>query len=440
MIDENARAYLAERIRMAVALGTLDHRGMVAGAVDSREKDEDPLAVAELAGRFADEELARHLREQRTWPAVTDCDRLAAAFRDLDLAGIVAREDHACCQTCGVAEIGAEVRAQEGARGYVFYHRQDAEHAAQGGDLFLAFGGTGGTGAAGTTAVGHDAVAVLRRHGFEADWSGDAEKRIRLPIVWRRRRRGRLAAHLGGSSSADARVRVRPLDAWSGGPYPATGEPAEVALLPLARFELPWLPTGVRLLLSADHGNELTLHRDWDRLRGVLRTADGTVTDVDVPRERASRALAALVAPPAFPASPELPAGERPAADPADPADPMAVEAEETVDLEVTFHRYGSRDGEVPVPMTLEECRDLLVRLPPRTENFAVFAARSGVIVQFAWQEGPRLWVESPDVAARCSRGRFVSLAEAGEMITILAWEGRSGLGELGGLETVRWS
>jgi hypothetical protein len=96
----------------------------------------EPEVVEPLAWRLVDTELAAHLAVQAGWPQVTDSDRLSAAFRDLDSGGIVAREDVACCQSCGHAEIGDELRDGDTADGYVFYHRQDAQRAVEAGELY----------------------------------------------------------------------------------------------------------------------------------------------------------------------------------------------------------------------------------------------------------------------------------------------------------------
>ena len=62
----------------------------------------------------------------------------------LEAAGIVARQNFTCCKTCGFYEINGEMEAARAqgrvVRGYVFFHMQDTERAAKGGDLALAYG------------------------------------------------------------------------------------------------------------------------------------------------------------------------------------------------------------------------------------------------------------------------------------------------------------
>jgi hypothetical protein len=71
-------------------------------------------------------------------------------------------------------------------RGYAFYHEQDTESAAGGGGLYLNYGSCDeGTEAA--VAIGHEIVAALKAKGLDPDWNGSLEKRIGLPLDWKRR-------------------------------------------------------------------------------------------------------------------------------------------------------------------------------------------------------------------------------------------------------------
>jgi hypothetical protein len=111
--------------------------------------------------------------------------------------------------------------------------------------------------------------------------------------------------------------------------------------------------------------------------------------------------------------------------------------------LTVTSYDQDRGTADQAVPMSLEEGRRRLLDLTPADGNFVAFEGRSGRVLQAMWQTGPagpRLWLESPDVAARCSRGRHATLPEAEELLGILAAEGRLALERLGALETVAWS
>ncbi|MCA9675484.1 MAG: hypothetical protein KC464_10650 [Myxococcales bacterium] len=146
---------------------------------------------AELPALYA-EAAARHRDEAAAWPAITDCDRLDAAFDELNERGILARHRWWCCQNCGHATMGAErdtIVADGGmARGYAFYHVQDTEAVADGGPLFLAFGAFDGDDAADKT-IAQETVDVLAAHDLAVRWDGSTSSRIAVPLRWQRRAR-----------------------------------------------------------------------------------------------------------------------------------------------------------------------------------------------------------------------------------------------------------
>ncbi|GAA3057235.1 hypothetical protein GCM10017562_22600 [Streptomyces roseofulvus] len=92
--------------------------------------DDRPVG-REQAEALVDRLWLERVAESAGWEGVTDPERLTAAFAGLERAGIVAREHFTCCRTCGTAEIGAEEGADE-ARGFVYFHRQCTETAADG--------------------------------------------------------------------------------------------------------------------------------------------------------------------------------------------------------------------------------------------------------------------------------------------------------------------
>ncbi|MEV4800458.1 hypothetical protein AB0K18_10625 [Nonomuraea sp. NPDC049421] len=316
MFDERQKSEAREFVRLLLALGQDDFDGIV-------EQGTDLLGgtpgAESLLRELAVEEFSRYLSDQPIWPEVLDSDRLLRAFKDLELAGIVARADFACCQNCGIAEIGGEVPDDErhAYRGYVFCHRQDMRDAVDGGRLSLAYGVFNDASVTTDQAgIGREVAETIRRHGLEAQWNGDPGTRIEVPLAWRRRRFGRLAT-------------------WPGGPPPASPDPHHM-----------------------------------------------TVTYCD--------------------------------------------------------YRRGRYEDE-PVPMPLEQARSLLLDLTPRKGNFAVFIGRSGGVIQMRWEDGRRLWLETPDQEARHSRGRHVTLDEADDLVTTLAREDRVAIDHLGNLETHPW-
>ena len=316
VIDEVQRTDLREYMRLLLALGAGDFDSIVE---QGTEYLEDAPSARSLAREFAVEEFAGYMAAQQTWPDVLDSDRLLRAFRDLDLAGILARVDFACCQNCGVTEIGGEVPEDErhAYRGYVFCHRQNMAAAVLGGELHLAYGiFNDAVLHADQTGIGMEVAAMIRRHGLEVNWNEDPGSRIAVPLTWRRRRFGRLAT-------------------WPGGASPAASGPDHLAVN----------------------------YCDYQR----------------------------------------------------------------------------GRYEDEPLPMSLAEAKTILLDLTPQANNFAVFEGRSGGIIQMRWEKGRRLWLETLDQTARCSRGRHVTPDEADDLVTVLAREDRIALDRLGDLETRPW-
>jgi hypothetical protein len=353
VVKESARDDLREHLAVGIALASADFDALVNGAVEYLHDDgDDPADIAAAAREIAAAELARYVARQRTWPRVTDADRFSRAFRDLDAAGIVARTDFTCCQSCGIAEIGGEVDEGAPVRGYVFCHRQDMERAVFGGGLHLSYGvfaPDAGPGSDPAVAIGQEIVRALERHGLTPSWNGEAGRRIHVPLTWERRRTGRLAR-------------------WPGEPSARSTTGA---------------PTGTGT--SADGTAD------------AAAVTDGTIAGATGPDTGGAT-------------------------------------------LEVTYHEGRRGRGEDdPVAMTASEAAQVITDLEPRDGNFATFAGRSGGLVQMMWNTGPRLWLESPDLAARCSRGRHVTITEALDVVDALARQDRVDLDRLGELESVPW-
>jgi hypothetical protein len=142
--------------------------------------------------RITTELLQQHRVAQANWVTPTDCDKLDTAFANLEKQGIVARQNFACCQTCGHAEIGDEITNASKKlkiKGYTFYHMQDTEGAAETGVLYLAYGSISGKNED-TLAIGHAIVEAVRGVGLKVDWNGSLDKRICITgLDWKRRRK-----------------------------------------------------------------------------------------------------------------------------------------------------------------------------------------------------------------------------------------------------------
>jgi hypothetical protein len=151
----------------------------------------EPAVLRPFAERCADAALAAHAAREAEWTMQTDCDRLDAAFAALEADGVISRQNFSCCGTCGSGEIWDEMEEAANAgrpsRGYAFYHMQDTDSAAGGGGLYLNYGSREDTNEA-AVAIGHEIVAHLNRHGLQTDWDGRIERRICVPLDWKRRR------------------------------------------------------------------------------------------------------------------------------------------------------------------------------------------------------------------------------------------------------------
>jgi hypothetical protein len=123
--------------------------------------------------------------EQEAWTGLTDCDRLDAAFAELEASGIVCRQNWTCCQTCGLAEIGEELEPVS--RGYVFYHQQDTDRVVEDGVLLLAYGACSDVKEE-QLAVANEIARTVRENGLQVDWDGSLEKRIMVRVDWKKRR------------------------------------------------------------------------------------------------------------------------------------------------------------------------------------------------------------------------------------------------------------
>jgi hypothetical protein len=183
---------LHEFITLQIAAGYVPTDEIIDDATETfADVITDRAALRDAAAAIADRATRAHIGDQASWPAITDCDRLDAAFAELVGNGIMARQHFSCCGTCGAHEIRTELhqaeKAGRPARGFTFFHTQDTAHAVAGELLYLSYG-TISQDHAGALAVGHEVVATLDRHGLSPQWNGKAAHRIALPLRWQRRR------------------------------------------------------------------------------------------------------------------------------------------------------------------------------------------------------------------------------------------------------------
>lgn len=197
-MDPELKEHIETDLRDLLATGFYHPEQVVEGLCEMYGDQAKPKEIRSLAAKNLPARLAAIAAEQKSWPATTDCDRLDAAFEELNTLGIMARHNWTASATDGSDAMGDEFDRIDGKwkgtpiTGYAFYHAQDTQSAAQGHGLTLLFGSTvsGGGEAAYNKRCGQVAATVcrvLKAHGLTPEWSGSHEERIMLPIDWKRR-------------------------------------------------------------------------------------------------------------------------------------------------------------------------------------------------------------------------------------------------------------
>lgn len=149
---------------------------------------EDGVDVDKIRSTVAPEFEKKAIAE-KSWPEVTDCDRLDQFFGNLNDNGIVGLQNAGYTMSDGLSDVSEEIgfRDRSKLKGYCFYHGQDLERAVAGSGLMLAFGDLDDT-PEGRQAIGRLVVEFLSKAGFESDWDGTPDNRIHVPkLDWKRR-------------------------------------------------------------------------------------------------------------------------------------------------------------------------------------------------------------------------------------------------------------
>jgi hypothetical protein len=182
---DNLRQHIAEQITE----GFCTREEIIDEAAAYAEDEFERVDLDSFIEMTANELFEMQYQVQATWEYPTDCDRLDMAFADLDAAGIVARQNFTCCQTCGHAEMQNEitwVQEHRPVEGYVFYHMQDTESAREGHGLYLAYGAVPEDEDS-LVQIGWRIVGALRGTGLEVSWEGSTNRRIYVQVDWKRR-------------------------------------------------------------------------------------------------------------------------------------------------------------------------------------------------------------------------------------------------------------
>lgn len=189
---------------MGCGITEADIRTWVHSYVWSGEYDQDEivLLIEDQLGEddeFEERWLRRVIRTEvtakrkaeKTWPEVTDCDRLDRAFDALEGQGIIAIHRAGFTQSEGLYEV-EELYNEAGGKesnyaGHCFYTDQDQEGAINGGGLYIGFGHLSGSDAKGVE-VGQLLRKALETEGLTVEWDGSIKTRIYLKgFRWQRR-------------------------------------------------------------------------------------------------------------------------------------------------------------------------------------------------------------------------------------------------------------
>ncbi|MET8980380.1 hypothetical protein ABZX85_32720 [Streptomyces sp. NPDC004539] len=184
-LPDDVRVQVEEIVGLTLRCGYAD-RAMLAETAREclRDGGESPVSRAQ-ARELVDRLWLERVREQEAWEGVTDPERVTLAFGALTETGITARENFACCRNCADTEIGGEAAEED--RGFVYFHSQCAEGAAQGHGLMLLYGGFDGS-VETTAAVGREVVSALAGAGLSTEWDGDPSRAIVVTgLDWRKR-------------------------------------------------------------------------------------------------------------------------------------------------------------------------------------------------------------------------------------------------------------
>jgi hypothetical protein len=202
-VDPEDWSELAETVRTWAMTGFIAPADLSQHIADYTDGSDEYERVSESDAEALIDAVVAQLRvEQLAWTGESDSDRLDRAFAALEAENIVARMNFTCCGTCGSDEIGDEVPEGTTARGYAFFHSQDADGLAEGGDLCLSYGvfrpadlpdgldekALEERWRTDVTALANRVVEVLCAQGLAASWNQDPGRRIKVDIMdWRRR-------------------------------------------------------------------------------------------------------------------------------------------------------------------------------------------------------------------------------------------------------------
>lgn len=185
---ETLKAEILTAIRYAVLGGFYNQEEILENIQDiyyDEELDESWIRME------IDRSFSERLAEQQSWPAITDFDRLEAAFDKLNDLGIIAMHNAGYTRQDGESDAYDMHHTLAGdnipTKGYCFYHGQDLERVIESGKLYLAFGYFQGDDHTGME-IGRSIVQALEEASFQVSWNQQLDTRIEVNgINWQKR-------------------------------------------------------------------------------------------------------------------------------------------------------------------------------------------------------------------------------------------------------------
>jgi hypothetical protein len=166
------------------------------GGFDTPDQVQDK--ISDLLEDDADEKMLRasvdlefkkKLEAEKSWPAVTDYDRLDAIFTTLKGKGILCLHNAGYTMSDGHDDANEAIASYPKGRfyGYCFYHGQDLERAVSGGGLTIAYDHVNGD-VPDKIKVALSIKTELEQAGFVLKWNGTTDQRIDIPeFDWKHR-------------------------------------------------------------------------------------------------------------------------------------------------------------------------------------------------------------------------------------------------------------
>lgn len=192
-MNSNENPFDAIRLLIAfrVKEGFDDKEAIIEAANVLAEFEFPDAAVEAFIEKTTIDLLDEHYRIQATWVYPTDWDKLDIAFSQLEEHGVLARQNFACCQTCGFYEIEDEIdEATFPVKGFTFYHLQDTETAVNYSSLCLSYSSLDGQDAS-SIETAKQIVEAQQSAGLQTRWDGRVQKRIEVVgLDWKKRRKG----------------------------------------------------------------------------------------------------------------------------------------------------------------------------------------------------------------------------------------------------------